>query len=109
MIDEEGAKTLKVVQTICSDKNSYFLLNSGVIYASGANDRWQCSKIDEAIRELDLIEEEYLRPHNYTEKEIAERGGVVIPEIAAAIISQFQTMQQINKPHAVQILKKNVN
>ena len=46
---EEEIKSMKVVQTACGDNNSYFLLSSGTIYATGANDRWQCSKIDEAI------------------------------------------------------------
>ena len=48
---------------------------------------WQCSRIEEALAELELIEDEYLRPNNLSEKEIAERGGVVIPEEAATIIS----------------------
>ena len=38
--DTEEVKRMKVIQTACSENNSYFLLSSGVMYATGANDRW---------------------------------------------------------------------
>jgi alpha-tubulin suppressor-like RCC1 family protein len=57
---------------------------------------------------MDLIEEEYLLPTTFTEKELAERGGLVIPEEAAAIIMEAQKMQQLEKPYAVKIFKKNL-
>lgn len=87
MNDEDEVKRLKVIQTACSDNNSYFLLSSGMIYATGANDRWQCSEIEEAKIEMDLIDEEYLKPHRKDDN-LAERGGPVIPDAAAEIIRQ---------------------
>ena len=41
---------------------------------------------------MDLIDEEYLKPSRYDDKELAERGGPVIPEEAAEIIRQAQRM-----------------
>lgn len=35
---------------------------------------------------MDLIEKEFLIPSKLTDKELAERGGPVIPDIAAEII-----------------------
>lgn len=40
LVDMDVIKRLKVIQTACSESNTYFLLNSGVVYATGANDRW---------------------------------------------------------------------
>ena len=106
--DDQDVKRLKVVQTACSDSNSYFLFNSGAVYATGANDRWQCSEIEEAKADMDLIDEDYLRPARMDEKELAERGGAVIPECAAEIIKEVQRMQSIGTPYLVQIFKKNM-
>ena len=106
--DDQDVKRLKVVQTACSDSNSYFLFNSGAVYATGANDRWQCSEIEEAKADMDLIDEDYLRPARMDEKELAERGGAVIPECAAEIIKEVQRMQSIGTPYMVQIFKKNM-
>ena len=50
------------------------------MYATGANDHWQCSEIEEAKEDMDLIDEDYLRPSRMNEKELAERGGPVIPD-----------------------------
>ena len=106
--DDQDVKRLKVVQTACSDSNSYFLFNSGAVYATGANDRWQCSEIEEAKADMDLIDEDYLRPARMDEKELAERGGAVIPECAAEIIKEVQRMQSIGTPYLVPIFKKNM-
>ena len=62
MNDTDEVKRLKVIQTACGDNNSYFLFSSGMIYATGSNDRWQCSEIEEAKTEMDLIDDDYLRP-----------------------------------------------
>ena len=57
-----------------------------MIYATGANDRWQCSEIQDALGNMDLVEDEYLDSSKFTEKDLAERGGPVIPDEAAAIV-----------------------
>ena len=42
---------------------------------------------------MDLIDEDYLKPiQNMNEKELAERGGPVIPDVAAEIIKETQVM-----------------
>ena len=65
------------------------MFNTGAVYATGANDHWQCSEIEEAKSEMDLIDEDYLKPiQNMNEKELAERGGPVIPDVAAEIIKE---------------------
>ena len=38
-----------------------------------------------------------------SEKELAERGGPIIPDKAADIIRDMQRMQQIESPYLVQI------
>ena len=50
---------LRVIQTVCSEKNSYFLLSDGKVHAVGANDRWQCSEVDN-IEGMQMVEEEVL-------------------------------------------------
>ena len=107
-MDKDEIKRLKVIQTACSDKNSFFLLNSGIIYATGANDRWQCSEIDEAKVSMDLIEDEFLNPVHLNELDLAERGGPTIPDCAAKIIEEVQRMQSISEPYHVPIFKKGL-
>ena len=93
MKDIDKVKKPKVLQTACGDKNSYFLTNGGLVYATGSNDRWQCSEIEDATKQMDLIEDEYLNNERFTDQEWAERGGHVIPNIAAKLIREVQEMQ----------------
>ena len=106
MKDTDDNNGLKIIQMACGVANTYFLTNQGIVYATGSNDRWQCSEIKEAKASLDLIDEDYLKPVRMNRAELAERGGEVIPEQAARIIREFQIMQQLEKPYVVPILKK---
>ena len=45
--NNDASRSLQIVQTCCSDRNSYILLNSGAVYAVGANDKWQCTEMIE--------------------------------------------------------------
>lgn len=47
----------------------------GQVYASGANDRWQCSDVEEALEDMNLIKEEYLYPERYNEEDEQAHGG----------------------------------
>ena len=51
-------RSLKAIQIACCNNNTYVLLNSGIIYATGANDRWQCSEIEEAVENIKSVERE---------------------------------------------------
>lgn len=57
---------------------------------------------------MDLISDEYLQPNRFTDKELAERGGSVIPEEAASIVREFQRMQKIEKPYLVSIQRTDL-
>lgn len=82
-----------MIMTACGDSSSYYLTNTGFVYASGANDRWQCSDIAEARENMELIGNEYLYPDHFNTEELAERGGEVIPVEAAKLIREVQIMQ----------------
>jgi alpha-tubulin suppressor-like RCC1 family protein len=36
---------VKVVQTVCSEFNTYFLLSTGEVYLCGRNDQYQCTEL----------------------------------------------------------------
>ena len=59
--DPDFSNNLRVIQTVCSDKNSYFLMSNGQVYAVGANDRWQCSEL-ENIEGMSMIDNDVLQP-----------------------------------------------
>ena len=76
----------------------------GQVYASGANDRWQCSDIEEAREDMNLIKEEYLYPERYNSEEEQARGGQVIPSAAAKLIREAQvSLKPLTKPYLVPI------
>lgn len=42
-----------ILQTVCTDYNSYVLLNDGRLYAMGTNSNWQCTEIDSYVSEME--------------------------------------------------------
>ena len=58
---------------------------------------------------MDLVEDEYLDSSKFTEKDLAERGGPVIPDEAAAIVKNVQAMQDLTEPYKIPIMKLETN
>ena len=99
--DPDFPNNLRVIQTVCSETNSYFLMSNGQVHAVGANDRWQCSEL-ENVEGMQMIDDEILKPILESKK-----PNPLIPPEAAKIILEVQKRQAIKIPHVVHIGGKN--
>lgn len=72
-----------ILQVLCSDLNTYILYRDGRVFACGANNAWQCSRMESMDDDKDdCVNEFYLRVSVEEQKRIEEQklAEVTMPQ-----------------------------